>query len=124
MLQRPPRSTRTYTLLPCTSHFRSPLPALLTMAEARAEQSLIEPTQRMARGNAAAALGACPHRLSGRFEMGGQDHFYLEGQVAVAMPGEDGQVHVLSSSQHPSEVQHLVAHMLHRSSAEIGRAHV
>ncbi|MCJ2186745.1 xanthine dehydrogenase molybdopterin binding subunit [Novosphingobium beihaiensis] len=96
-----------------------PLPALTTMAEARREQSLIEPTQRMARGDAAKALEASPHRLSGRFEMGGQDHFYLEGQVAVATPGEDGQVHVLSSTQHPSEVQHLVAHMLGRSSADV-----
>ncbi|MCT2398974.1 xanthine dehydrogenase molybdopterin binding subunit [Novosphingobium mangrovi (ex Huang et al. 2023)] len=96
-----------------------PLPAMLTMADARDAQSLIEPTQCMARGNAAAALESCPLRLSGRFEMGGQDHFYLEGHVAVATPGEDGQVHVLSSTQHPSEVQHLVAHMLDRSTADV-----
>ncbi|WP_067734804.1 xanthine dehydrogenase molybdopterin binding subunit [Novosphingobium naphthalenivorans] len=96
-----------------------PLPAVTTMAEARARQSLIEPTQRMARGDAAAALEGAPRRVSGRFEMGGQDHFYLEGQVAVATPGEDGQIHVLSSTQHPSEVQHLVAHMLHRSTADV-----
>ncbi|MEJ2456826.1 MAG: xanthine dehydrogenase molybdopterin binding subunit [Novosphingobium sp.] len=96
-----------------------PLPATITMADARREQSLIEPTQRMARGDAAAALEASPHRLSGCFEMGGQDHFYLEGQIAVATPGEDGQVHVFSSTQHPSEVQQLVAHMLGRSSADV-----
>ena len=51
--------------------------------------------------------------------MGGQDHFYLEGQVAVATPGEDGQLHLLCSTQHPSEIQHLVAHMLHRRSADV-----
>ncbi|GHC82678.1 xanthine dehydrogenase molybdopterin binding subunit [Novosphingobium pokkalii] len=92
---------------------------ILTVEQARAAQSLIEPTQRMARGDAVAALAAAPHRLSGQLAMGGQDHFYLEGQIALARPLEDGQVHVLSSTQHPSEVQHLVAHMLGRSSADV-----
>jgi len=96
-----------------------PLPPLLSIAEARAADSHIEPVQRMSRGDAIGALAAAPHRLSGRFTMGGQDHFYLEGQVALATPGEDGQVHVLSSTQHPSEVQHLVAHMLGLSSADV-----
>ena len=96
-----------------------PLPPVLTVADAQAAQSLIEPTQRMARGDAAAALAKAPHRLSGRFAMGGQDHFYLEGQIALARPGEDGQVHVLSSTQHPSEVQHLVAHMLDIPSSDV-----
>ncbi|WP_285018205.1 xanthine dehydrogenase molybdopterin binding subunit [Novosphingobium sp. fls2-241-R2A-195] len=96
-----------------------PLPAALTVVEAQVAGSHIEPAQRMARGDAPAALDAAPHRLSGRFAMGGQDHFYLEGQVSVATPGEDGQVHVLCSTQHPSEVQHLVAHMLHVSSADV-----
>ena len=96
-----------------------PLPACLTIEAAQAANSLIEPTQRMARGDADAALATAPHRLTGGFDMGGQDHFYLEGQVAVATPGEDGQIHLLCSTQHPSEVQHLVAHMLHRSSADV-----
>jgi xanthine dehydrogenase large subunit len=96
-----------------------PLPACLTIEAAQAANSLIEPTQRMARGDADAALTAAPHRLTGTFDMGGQDHFYLEGQVAVATPGEDGQIHLLCSTQHPSEVQHLVAHMLHRHSADV-----
>ncbi|MEP9401298.1 xanthine dehydrogenase molybdopterin binding subunit [Sphingomonas sp. VNH70] len=97
----------------------APRPALLSIADARAAQSLIEPTQRMARGDAAAALAAAPHRMRGRFAMGGQDHFYLEGQVALAHPGEGGQVHVASSTQHPSEVQHLVAELLGVSSADV-----
>lgn len=96
-----------------------PLPACLTIAAAQAAKSLIEPTQRMARGDAAAALASAPHRLTGSFDMGGQDHFYLEGQVAVATPGEDGQIHLLCSTQHPSEIQHLVGHMLHRRSADV-----
>ena len=69
-----------------------PLPALLTIEAAQAAGSLIEPTQRMARGDADAALAAAPLGLTGGFDIGGQDHFYLEGQVAVATPGEDGQM--------------------------------
>ena len=63
-------------------------------------------------GDAQAAIAAAPHSLSGRLEIGGQDHFYLEGQVAVALPGEHGDMTILSSTQHPSEVQHLVAKVL------------
>jgi len=96
-----------------------PLPVLVSYEAAQAAGSLIEPTQVMTQGDAAAALAAAPVTLSGTFEMGGQDHFYLEGQIAIATPGEDGQMHVLSSTQHPSEVQHLVAHMLHRPSADV-----
>ena len=51
--------------------------------------------------------------------MGGQEHFYLEGQVALATPGEQGQLHILSSTQHPSEIQHLVAKLLGRSHADV-----
>ena len=96
-----------------------PVPAVLTIAQARAAGSVIEPAQRMARGDADAALAAAPHRLSGALEMGGQEHFYLEGQVALATPGEDGQVHILSSTQHPSEIQHLTAKALCRSHADV-----
>ena len=97
----------------------APRPPLVSIADAQAAGSLIEATQRMARGDAAAALAGAPHRLTGGFAMGGQDHFYLEGQVALARPGEDGQVHILSSTQHPSEVQHLVADLLAVSSADV-----
>ncbi|MFA6116152.1 MAG: xanthine dehydrogenase molybdopterin binding subunit [Sphingomonas sp.] len=96
-----------------------PLPALVTIGQAQADGSVIEPSQCMSRGDADVALAAAPHRLSGRLEMGGQEHFYLEGQAALATPGEGGQVHVLSSTQHPSEVQHLIAKVLARSHADI-----
>ncbi|MCW3837407.1 xanthine dehydrogenase molybdopterin binding subunit [Sphingomonas canadensis] len=89
-----------------------PLPAIVTIADARAAGSVIEPAQRMARGDAAAAIANAPRRLSGRVSVGGQEHFYLEGQIALATPGDDGSMHVLSSTQHPSEVQHLVAKVL------------
>jgi xanthine dehydrogenase large subunit len=95
------------------------LPALVTIAQARAAGSVIEPMQRMGRGDVDAALTQAPHRVSGHVEIGGQEHFYLEGQAALATPGEAGQVHVLSSTQHPSEVQHLVAKVLGLSHADV-----
>ncbi|MBO0904409.1 xanthine dehydrogenase molybdopterin binding subunit [Jiella sonneratiae] len=70
------------------------------------------PAYEMRLGDVGAALEAAPGRAGGRVEVGGQDHFYLEGQVAYAVPMEDGDVFVRSSTQHPSEVQHNVAKML------------
>ena len=64
------------------------------------------------RGEPARAITAAAHRLEGRVRIGGQEHFYLEGQAALAVPGEDDEMRVWSSTQHPSEVQNLVAHML------------
>ncbi|WP_425997620.1 xanthine dehydrogenase molybdopterin binding subunit [Caulobacter sp. DWR1-3-2b1] len=92
----------------------SELPAAIDIAAARDADLKIENSQRMARGDAATALAASPRRLQGQFAIGGQDHFYLEGQIALAIPGEDGDVHVWSSTQHPSEVQHLIARVLDR----------
>ena len=77
------------------------LPAALTIAEAKAAQLEIEPPQTMTKGDVAAALAAAPRRLKGRLKMGGQDHFYLEGPVALAIPGEDGDMRVYSSTQNP-----------------------
>lgn len=91
---------------------------ILTIAEARAAGSLIEATQVMSRGDLS-ALETAPHRISGALEIGGQDHFYLEGQISVATPMEQGGMHILCSTQHPSEVQHLVAHLLHVNSADV-----
>ncbi|WP_315919010.1 xanthine dehydrogenase molybdopterin binding subunit [Mesorhizobium sp. SP-1A] len=64
------------------------------------------------RGDPAAALEKAPRRIKGRMRLGGQDHFYLEGQVSLAVPGEDDEVIVHCSTQGPSETQHLVAHAL------------
>ena len=96
-----------------------PLAALVTIADAAAADSKLEPAQRMARGDAQAALATAERRIQGTVEMGGQEHFYLEGQAALATPGERGQVHILSSTQHPSEVQHLVATLLGIASADV-----
>jgi xanthine dehydrogenase large subunit len=86
----------------------------LTVDDALAQQSFVLPPHEMRRGDPDAALADAPHRLAGRIRMGGQDHFYLEGQVAFAVPGEDGDMLVWSSTQHPSEVQHLIANILDR----------
>ena len=67
---------------------------------------------KLQRGDVAAGLAAAPMRLQGEMRIGGQDHFYLEGHIAMAIPGEDDEVTVWSSTQHPSEVQHMVAHAL------------
>jgi xanthine dehydrogenase large subunit len=64
------------------------------------------------RGEVSDALASAPRRVRGQMKLGGQDHFYLEGQVALAVPGEDDEVTVYSSTQGPSETQHLVAHAL------------
>ncbi len=64
------------------------------------------------RGDASAALADAPRRVTGRMRLGGQDHFYLEGQVSLAVPGEDDEVIVYCSTQGPSETQHMVAHAL------------
>ncbi len=64
------------------------------------------------RGDVSAALATAPHRIRGRMELGGQDHFYLEGQVSLAVPGEDDEVTVHCSTQGPTETQHMIAHAL------------
>ncbi|PRY22227.1 xanthine dehydrogenase molybdenum binding subunit apoprotein [Aliiruegeria haliotis] len=64
------------------------------------------------RGEVAPALDAATHRIAGQLKVGGQDHMYLEGHIAFAIPGEDDDVVVHCSTQHPSEAQHMVAHVL------------
>ncbi len=64
------------------------------------------------RGDPDPALATAPHRIQGRMRVGGQDHMYLEGQIAMAIPGEDDEVTLFASTQHPSEAQHMVAHAL------------
>src|SRR5436309_11974691 len=88
------------------------LKANLTAKEALRDQSFVLPTERLVRGNPQAAIASAPHRLQGRIKIGGQDHFYLEGHVAYTVPKEDRGMLVYSSTQHPGEVQHQVAHAL------------
>jgi xanthine dehydrogenase large subunit len=88
------------------------LPAILDIRCALAAQSYVLPSRHLVRGNPQRALAESSRRLSGTVIIGGQDHFYLEGQVAVAIPQEDGAMLIHSSTQHPTEVQHVVAHAL------------
>ncbi|MEM7544972.1 MAG: xanthine dehydrogenase molybdopterin binding subunit [Pseudomonadota bacterium] len=85
---------------------------VLTIDDAISAGSYLHEPYRMVRGEAKIAVAAAPRRLKGRIDMGGQDHFYLEGQIAIATPGEGEEMHILSSTQHPSEVQAVVAHNL------------
>ena len=89
-----------------------PLPAILSPREAHAAQSYVLPPVTVRRGEPEAALARSAHRLTGQLEVGGQEHFYLEGQVAYALPLEQDQWYIHSSTQHPGEVQHWVAHAL------------
>ena len=89
-----------------------PLPPVLTAREAHARQQYVVPPMHLARGDAAAAIAAAPHKLTGSFSLGGQEQFYLEGQISYALPQEDATVHLHCSTQHPTEMQHVVAHAL------------
>ncbi|MCS2154284.1 xanthine dehydrogenase molybdopterin binding subunit [Scandinavium goeteborgense] len=89
-----------------------PLEAVLDVEQALAQQHFVEQPHVQQRGDADAALAAAPHRLQGQFHIGGQEHFYLEGQVAMALPGEEGAMQIWSSTQHPTEVQKLVSSVL------------
>ena len=89
-----------------------PLDAVLSVHEAHALEHYVLPSVHVKRGDAEAALKRAPHQLEGRFEVGGQEHFYLEGQVAYVLPLEQNQWWVYTSTQHPGEVQHWVSHAL------------
>ena len=112
------------------------LPALITARDAHAQGQHVLPSMHLARSQSATerpeaeaavrrALEAAPHRLKGSLEVGGQEQFYLEGQISYAIPREDQGMLVHCSTQHPSEMQHLVAHALqlaaHRVQVECRR---
>ncbi|MBA4261859.1 MAG: xanthine dehydrogenase molybdopterin binding subunit [Comamonadaceae bacterium] len=89
-----------------------PLEPVLTVHQAHARESYVLPPVHVKRGDAQAALARAAHTLEGTFEVGGQEHFYLEGQIAYVLPLEQNQWWVCSSTQHPGEVQHWVSHAL------------
>ena len=86
---------------------------ILSIEDALTAEARFEDGPRIyTKGDVDAALTCAPHRLQGRMEMGGQEHFYLEGQAALALPQEGGDMVVQSSTQHPTEIQHKVAEAL------------
>jgi len=88
------------------------LPAIFTPQEAKAAQSYVLPPMQLRRGRFEEAMASAPHAARGQLFVGGQEQFYLEGQIAYAIPKENAGMLVLSSTQHPSEMQHVVAHAL------------
>src|SRR6478609_13349 len=96
-----------------------PLPSLMTIGEAIAAESFQGHDRTVSRGDADEGLAASVHRFTGEFEFGGQEHFYLETNAALALVDEAGQLFVQSSTQHPSETQEIVAHVLGLHSNEV-----
>jgi xanthine dehydrogenase molybdopterin binding subunit/xanthine dehydrogenase small subunit len=90
-----------------------PLPAIRTIREAIAASSYHTEPHVIKRGDCDAALRDSPHVLRGELDIGGQEHFYLEAQAAWAECGDDGDVFVCSSTQHPTEIQGVVSHVMH-----------
>jgi len=88
------------------------LDPVLTLEEGVARKNYVLPPVRIGRGDVEAALRHGPHRHQGELACGGQEQFYLEGQIAYAVPGEQDEMQVFCSTQHPTEMQLMVAHML------------
>src|SRR4051812_30417777 len=84
----------------------------VSVEDALAADSHVLPDYTFRKDDSAAALSESAYRMKGQLRIGGQEHFYLEGQVSLAIPGEDGDMLIHTSTQHPSEMQHLVAGML------------
>ena len=84
----------------------------VTVEDALQRDETVLPDYAFGRGDVETALSSSPVQLEGTFNIGGQEHFYLEGQVALALPGEGQEMQVYSSTQHPTEVQHAVARVL------------
>jgi xanthine dehydrogenase large subunit len=95
------------------------LPAILTPQAARDAKSFVVPPMHLARGDAQAAFERSAHKLKGELHVGGQEQFYLEGQISYAIPKEGSGMLIYCSTQHPTEMQHVVAHALHRHSHDI-----
>jgi xanthine dehydrogenase large subunit len=92
---------------------------ILDPRTAVAAGSFVLPSATMKRGDSGAAIENAAHRLKGSLSLGGQDHFYLEGHIAMAMPAEDGDLFIYSSTQHPGEVQHLVATAIGKEAKDV-----
>jgi xanthine dehydrogenase large subunit len=90
----------------------APRPAVLDIGSGKQQQSWVLPPMQLRRGDAKLAMTQAQYRMKGEFEVGGQEQFYLEGQISYVAPKEDGCFHLWCSTQHPTEMQHVVAHAL------------
>jgi len=95
------------------------LKPILDPMSAVEKQSFVLPTETLKRGDPDSAVANAPQRLKRRLCLGGQDQFYLEGHIAMAVPEENGGMLVYSSTQHPDEVQHLVADATGRQAKDV-----
>jgi xanthine dehydrogenase large subunit len=95
------------------------LPAILDVREAKRQESWVLPPARLLRGDPELAMSQAAHTSSGEISVGGQEQFYLEGQISYAAPKEDGCIHLWCSTQHPTEMQHVVAHALHLDANQV-----
>ncbi|XHS78555.1 xanthine dehydrogenase molybdopterin binding subunit [Burkholderiaceae bacterium UC74_6] len=95
------------------------LPPVLTALEGHAKGQYVVPPMHLNRGDARTALDSAPHKLVGDWSLGGQEQFYLEGQISYALPQEQQGMVVHCSTQHPSEMQAMVSHMLHWQSHQV-----
>lgn len=87
-------------------------PPTLSVDDAHTKQSFVRPTHRFGQGDVEKQMQEATHTATGRLSIGGQEHMYLEGQVSLAIPDEESRMKIFTSSQHPSEVQKLVAEVL------------
>ncbi|MDH5356160.1 MAG: xanthine dehydrogenase molybdopterin binding subunit, partial [Gammaproteobacteria bacterium] len=88
------------------------LPATLDVRQAKRAESWVLPPARLRRGDSQKGMSTASQRLSGEISVGGQEQFYLEGQISYAAPAEGGGIRLWCSTQHPSEMQQVVAHAL------------
>lgn len=95
------------------------LDPIVGVREALAREDFVLPTRTFTTGDTESAIDAAVHVLEAEQYVRGQEHFYLEGQISLAMPSEDGGIHVISSSQHPTEVQKLVASVLNLPASQV-----
>ncbi len=95
------------------------LPPILTIDEAMAAQSFVMPAKGITRGNASEAIAKAPRKVKGSTETGQQEQFYMEGQITYAVPREDGQLTLYSSTQHPDGNQREAAAALNLSTNDV-----
>jgi xanthine dehydrogenase large subunit len=95
------------------------LPTILTIEQSKKMGCLIAPPRKIEAGNIESGFEKSPNIVEGTLHIGAQEHWYLETQSALAIPGEDRDIKVISSTQHPSETQLLVAESLNLTEKEV-----
>lgn len=95
------------------------LPAVMTPEAAHEQASYVVPPMKLTRGDARTSIDKAERRLAGQLSVGGQEHFYLEGQISYVLPTEGNGLHVHCSTQHPTEMQTILCHVLNLRSHQV-----